>query len=111
MQLCYYQNISAKNIEIIGYQVTRKSGRNENQEFIVTIFHDTSQDLYIVIIQVQKQEDLLESSTDALEWKMEVERVMPSLKVHLRSDKVTIIILCTGLRLLNDSLNLLLDSS
>lgn len=38
-------------------------------------------------IEVQKQEDLLESSTDALEWKMEVERVMPSLKVHLRSDK------------------------
>ena len=37
---------------------------------------------------MQKQEDLLESSTDALEWKMEVERVMPSLKVHLRSDKV-----------------------
>lgn len=39
------------------------------------------------VIEVQKQEDLLESNTDALEWKMEVERVMPSLKVHLRSDK------------------------
>lgn len=38
-------------------------------------------------IEVEKQEDLLESSTDALEWKMEVERVMPSLKVHLRGDK------------------------
>ena len=42
-------------------------------------------------VQVEKQEDLLESSTDALEWKMEVERVMPSLKVHLRGDKVTVI--------------------
>jgi len=37
--------------------------------------------------ELEKQEELLESSTDALEWKMEVERVMPSLKVHLRADK------------------------
>ena len=42
------------------------------------------------LVQVQKQEELLESSTDALEWKMEVERVMPSLKVHLRGDKVSV---------------------
>ena len=69
--------------------------------------------MYIIIIQVQKQEDLLESSTDALEWKMEVERVMPSLKVHLRSDKVTIIIYVyrSDLRLFNNSLKLLLDNS
>lgn len=36
---------------------------------------------------LEKQEELLESNTDALEWKLEVERVMPSLKVHLRADK------------------------
>ena len=28
----------------------------------------------------------MESTTDANEWKLEVERVIPSLKVHIRTD-------------------------
>ena len=34
----------------------------------------------------------MESTTDAAEWKLEVERVLPLLKVHIRTDnKVEII--------------------
>lgn len=33
-----------------------------------------------------KPDDILESNTDAEEWKLEVERVLPSLKVHIRTD-------------------------
>ena len=43
--------------------------------------------LRVDVNEVHKQEELLESRTDALEWKMEVERVIPSLKVHLRAEK------------------------
>lgn len=35
----------------------------------------------------------MESTTDAAEWKLEVERVLPLLKVHIRTDnKVGIMI-------------------
>lgn len=33
-----------------------------------------------------KQEDILESTTDAAEWSLEVERVLPQLKVTVRTD-------------------------
>ena len=41
---------------------------------------------------MQRQEDskkpdsVLESTVDAAEWKLEVERVLPMLKVHIRGD-------------------------
>ena len=35
----------------------------------------------------------MESTTDAAEWKLEVERVLPLLKVHIRTDnKVGILV-------------------
>eukprot|EP00051_Salpingoeca_urceolata_P027961 m.484219 g.484219 ORF g.484219 m.484219 type:complete len:420 (-) comp23254_c0_seq1:33-1292(-) len=33
-----------------------------------------------------RQEKVLESTVDAAEWRLEVERVMPQLKVHIRAD-------------------------
>ena len=38
----------------------------------------------------------MESTTDAAEWKLEVERVLPLLKVHIRTDNKVIIfkVLC-----------------
>lgn len=33
-----------------------------------------------------KPEEIMESTTDAAEWKLEVERVMPQLKVTIRTD-------------------------
>lgn len=33
-----------------------------------------------------KPQEILESTTDAIDWKLEVERVMPSLKVTIRTD-------------------------
>jgi estrogen-related receptor beta like 1 len=33
-----------------------------------------------------KPEKMMESNTDAAEWKLEVERVLPQLKVTLRTD-------------------------
>ena len=31
-------------------------------------------------------EEALESTTDAQEWRLEVERVLPALKIHVRHD-------------------------
>lgn len=33
-----------------------------------------------------KPEEILESTTDAADWKLEVERVLPQLKVTIRTD-------------------------
>ena len=33
-----------------------------------------------------KPDDIMESTTDAADWKMEVERVLPQLKVTIRTD-------------------------
>lgn len=37
-------------------------------------------------IQEVKHENILESTTDATEWKLEVERVLPQLKVTIKTD-------------------------
>lgn len=37
-----------------------------------------------------KPEKMMESNTDAAEWKLEVERVLPQLKVTLRTDNKVI---------------------
>lgn len=37
-------------------------------------------------IQEIKHEEILESTTDANEWKLEVERVLPQLKVTIKTD-------------------------
>lgn len=48
--------------------------------------------LYINVIPTQdmndsaKQEEILQSTTDAAEWNLEVERVLPQLKVTVRTD-------------------------
>ncbi|XP_022098486.1 intraflagellar transport protein 57 homolog [Acanthaster planci] len=36
--------------------------------------------------ETSRIEEIMESTTDASEWKLEVERVVPSLKVHIRTD-------------------------
>lgn len=33
-----------------------------------------------------KQEEIMESTVDAADWKLEVERVLPQLKVTVRND-------------------------
>ena len=33
-----------------------------------------------------KPDEIMESSTDAAEWRLEVERVLPQLKVSIRTD-------------------------
>lgn len=38
------------------------------------------------ITDSSKPESVMESSIDAAEWKLEVERVLPLLKVHIRTD-------------------------
>ena len=37
-------------------------------------------------IQDVKHEEIMESTTDATEWKLEVERVLPQLKVTIKTD-------------------------
>lgn len=45
------------------------------------------------IADSSKPDSVMESTTDAAEWKLEVERVLPLLKVHIRTDnKVGIMI-------------------
>lgn len=62
-------------------------GDGVEEDYEDEIILDVDATVHSAVPELEKQEDLLESSTDALEWKMEVERVMPSLKVHLRADK------------------------
>lgn len=38
------------------------------------------------ITDSSKPESVMESTIDAAEWKLEVERVLPLLKVHIRTD-------------------------
>ena len=38
------------------------------------------------ITDSSKPEYVMESTIDAAEWKLEVERVLPLLKVHIRTD-------------------------
>jgi hypothetical protein len=40
-----------------------------------------------------RHEEILESKTDATEWKLEVERVLPQLKVTIKSDHKVIMII------------------
>ena len=43
-----------------------------------------------------KPDDIMESTTDAADWKMEVERVLPQLKVTIRTDnKVGLKLICS----------------
>lgn len=42
--------------------------------------------LYQQTFESSKPEEILESTTDAADWKLEVERVMPQLKVTIRTD-------------------------
>ncbi len=37
-------------------------------------------------VEGSRPEEIMESTVDANEWKLEVERVTPSLKVHIRTD-------------------------
>ena len=48
------------------------------------------------IADSSKPDSVMESTTDAAEWKLEVERVLPLLKVHIRTDNKVIIfkVLC-----------------
>ena len=36
--------------------------------------------------EVEQLGEALESTTDAQEWRLEVERVLPALKIHIRHD-------------------------
>ena len=51
-------------------------------------FHSLTE--LIIFIQANqeksKPDDIMESTTDASDWKMEVERVLPQLKVTIRTD-------------------------
>ncbi|KAL0600528.1 Intraflagellar transport protein 57-like protein, partial [Plecturocebus cupreus] len=45
-----------------------------------------AQTYHLDMNETAKQEDILESTTDAAEWSLEVERVLPQLKVTIRTD-------------------------
>jgi len=46
------------------------------------------------MVDSSKPDSVMESTTDAAEWKLEVERVLPLLKVHIRTDnKVNLFIM------------------
>ena len=45
-------------------------------------------------VQENKPEEILHSTTDATEWKLEVERVLPQLKVMIKNDNKVNFIIC-----------------
>ncbi|XP_040477134.1 intraflagellar transport protein 57 homolog isoform X2 [Ursus maritimus] len=58
----------------------------DNEENFIDLNILKSQTYRLDMNESAKQEDILESTTDAAEWSLEVERVLPQLKVTIRTD-------------------------
>ena len=67
-----------------------------------TVDSDDDGPVYLDLTGIKQQVDsegaglgeALESTVDAKEWRLEVERVMPSLKVHVRQDNRVSCMVC-----------------
>ena len=53
-----------------------------DSSYLNSVFSTLFQDA----VEGSRPEEIMESTVDASEWKLEVERVTPSLKVHIRTD-------------------------
>ncbi|XP_007450598.1 PREDICTED: intraflagellar transport protein 57 homolog isoform X1 [Lipotes vexillifer] len=58
----------------------------DNEENFIDLSVLKAQTYRLDMNESAKQEDILESTTDAAEWSLEVERVLPQLKVTIRTD-------------------------
>ncbi|XP_031518843.1 intraflagellar transport protein 57 homolog isoform X3 [Papio anubis] len=58
----------------------------DNEENFIDLNVLKAQTYHLDMNETAKQEDILESTTDAAEWSLEVERVLPQLKVTIRTD-------------------------
>uniref|UniRef100_G1Q9M0 Intraflagellar transport protein 57 homolog n=1 Tax=Myotis lucifugus TaxID=59463 RepID=G1Q9M0_MYOLU len=58
----------------------------DNEENFIDLNVLKAQTYRLDLNESAKQEDILESTTDAAEWSLEVERVLPQLKVTIRTD-------------------------
>ncbi|XDC70161.1 hypothetical protein R6Z07F_001334 [Ovis aries] len=58
----------------------------DNEENFIDLNVLKAQTYRLDMNESAKQEDILESTTDAAEWSLEVERVLPQLKVTIRTD-------------------------
>ena len=58
----------------------------EDEEQILNMEGLSKMNIMTKNLQENKPEEILESNTDATEWKLEVERVLPQLKVMIKSD-------------------------
>ncbi|XP_033624071.1 intraflagellar transport protein 57 homolog isoform X2 [Fukomys damarensis] len=58
----------------------------DNEENFIDLNILKAQTYHLDMSESAKQEDILESTTDAAEWSLEVERVLPQLKVTIRTD-------------------------
>ncbi|XP_037691089.1 intraflagellar transport protein 57 homolog isoform X2 [Choloepus didactylus] len=58
----------------------------DNEENFIDLNVLKAQTYRLDMNESAKQEDILESTTDASEWSLEVERVLPQLKVTIRTD-------------------------
>ncbi|XP_008980774.5 intraflagellar transport protein 57 homolog [Callithrix jacchus] len=58
----------------------------DNEENFIDLNVLKAQRYHLDMNKTAKQEDILESTTDAAEWSLEVERVLPQLKVTIRTD-------------------------
>ncbi|XP_072470166.1 intraflagellar transport protein 57 homolog isoform X4 [Notamacropus eugenii] len=58
----------------------------DNEENFIDLNVLKAQTYRLDMNESAKQEDILESTTDAAEWNLEVERVLPQLKVTIRTD-------------------------
>ena len=58
----------------------------EDEEQILNMEGLSKMNIMTKNLQENKPEEILESNTDATEWKLEVERVLPQIKVMIKSD-------------------------
>uniref|UniRef100_A0A8C8YXM9 Intraflagellar transport protein 57 homolog n=1 Tax=Prolemur simus TaxID=1328070 RepID=A0A8C8YXM9_PROSS len=84
--VCYVLDCLAE--EALKYIVLSSEGEEEtdNEENFIDLNVLKAQTYHLDMNESAKQEDILESTTDAAEWSLEVERVLPQLKVTIRTD-------------------------
>jgi len=75
----------------IYYSMTKEAEDYDDEEHVLGLDEMKSSSLMKADVDEKKVEEIMESTTDVAEWKLEVERVLPQLKIAARSDnKVTL---------------------
>jgi len=74
------------DINKIEEDMSKNADEVEDEEHILNMDALSKMNIMSKTVQENKPEEILQSTTDATEWKLEVERVLPQLKVMIKND-------------------------